>query len=198
MARDPRFDVRKDPAEFPLRIDNVRLSVGKGSKAGNAEGGPVCLGDLSSLVAQHEKVELFLRAELGVLFDGIDADADNLGVELAVAVEVALEAPSLQRAAGSKGAGVKVEDGPLAVLHEAIEGDQAAAPGVGEFEIGGFGATGRNAGGLGRGECLFGSACQSGNAKSGDGSGFDKGPARRYRFGGIVVFVAVVVGLLHR
>ena len=95
MAGDLRFNVRKDPAELPLWINNVGLPVRKGSKSRNTKGASIFLRDLSPLVAQHEEVELFLCAELGVLFHGIDADTDDLGIELAIGFQITLKASGL-------------------------------------------------------------------------------------------------------
>lgn len=155
MAGDLRLDVGEDPAQLPLRIDDVGLPVRKGSESRDAEGGPVLLGNLPPLVGQHEKVQLLLRAELGVLFHRIDAHADDLRVEFAVALQIALEAPGLQRAPGGEGPRVEIEDRPLAVFHQGIEGYDPVSAGVGELKVGGLGAPGRDAAvGFRRGEGL--------------------------------------------
>mmetsp|Transcript_14007 Transcript_14007/g.35232 ORF Transcript_14007/g.35232 Transcript_14007/m.35232 type:complete len:252 (-) Transcript_14007:192-947(-) len=191
VPRDSRFHVRKDPAELSLGVDNVRLSIREGSKSGNREGAPVRLGDLSPFVAEHEKVELFLRAELGILFDGIDAHAHNLGIEFSVTLQIALETPGLERAARREGSRIKVQDGPLGVLDQTVKGHQTAPPRVGEFETGGLGALGGQATGV-RGRGRFGRNYGSQTESSGsDGSGFDKGPACSSS-------IAVVVILLKR
>mmetsp|Transcript_11177 Transcript_11177/g.23155 ORF Transcript_11177/g.23155 Transcript_11177/m.23155 type:complete len:279 (-) Transcript_11177:51-887(-) len=195
MPSDSRFHVRKDPAELSIGVDNVGLSIREGSKSGNREGASVGLGHLSPLVAQHEKVEFFLRAKLGILFNGIDAHAHNLGIELSVTLEIALEATGLERAARRKGSRIKVQDGPLGVLDQPVQSHQTASPGVGEFESGGLGALSGQATGV-RSQGRFGGNYRSQTESSGgDGSGFDKGPACSSR---ITVFVVVVVVLLKR
>mmetsp|Transcript_26966 Transcript_26966/g.59273 ORF Transcript_26966/g.59273 Transcript_26966/m.59273 type:complete len:209 (+) Transcript_26966:223-849(+) len=184
MACDLGLHVRKNPPQFTVGIDNVRLSVGKGPKAGNREGAAVFFGNHPALVGEHEKIEFFFGAKLRVLFHRIDADAHHLGVQLAVRFQVFLEPPCLERAAAGKGSRVEIEDGPLGILHQRVQRHQTAAAGVGEFELGGLCALGGETG-VGR---LGGGGGDQGRGNNACGThrsrgGSDKGTARRYRFG---------------
>jgi len=175
MPHDATLHIGKDPAQIALRINHVRLAVGKGAKAGHGQGAAVPLTHRPAGVAEHVKVQTGGAAKLGVLFGRIDRNADNLRVQLAVLVNVALKILGFQGAALRKGAGIKVEDGPLFGLDELFQSRFALAAAVGESK-------GRRLGAEGRFYCCDGCGGLSGGCKRGkrdgrSGGALDKGPS---------------------
>ena len=113
MSWNTTLDIGKDPAQIAFGINHVRLSIGKGAKAGHGQGATVQTTDASAPIRQHEKVQTFGTAKLGILFRWIHRYTHNLSTQGTVLVNVALKIPGLQRTTLRKGAGIKVQDGPV-------------------------------------------------------------------------------------
>mmetsp|Transcript_10556 Transcript_10556/g.29115 ORF Transcript_10556/g.29115 Transcript_10556/m.29115 type:complete len:231 (-) Transcript_10556:161-853(-) len=142
MSGDVALDIGEDPSEVSAWVDDVGLTVRERSEPWNAQGRTVRLADQATLVGQHVEIQLLFRAELSVLLDGIDRHADDLCVELAVFIEIALEATCLQGASRREGTGVEVQHSPLVVLGQGLQRRESVAAAVGQFEGGRLG-TGR-------------------------------------------------------
>jgi hypothetical protein len=92
------FHIREDPLQVALGVDDVRLSIGKRAKSWNGESRSVPLGHSATFIGQHEKVQPFGSAELSILFDSINADTNNLSIQLTERINISLKPTSLQGA----------------------------------------------------------------------------------------------------
>mmetsp|Transcript_27466 Transcript_27466/g.77015 ORF Transcript_27466/g.77015 Transcript_27466/m.77015 type:complete len:235 (+) Transcript_27466:159-863(+) len=136
MTSHLALNIQEDPFEVAVRIDDVRLTIRECSNSWNAQGGTVQLAHKTTRVGKHVEIKRFLLTEHGVLFDWIDGDSHNLGIQLSVLVNVLLESSCFERAALREGSWVKVQHGPLAALRQAFQRSQPFALAVGQFESG--------------------------------------------------------------
>jgi len=105
----PEFD------DFAFRRDEEGLARGKLHISVGHEGDAVEIDDLMVGVGEHLEVEGVLGAPGFVVGDGVEADAEDHGIEGVIFIEVALEVVRFDGAAPGLVLGVEVEDDPFAL-----------------------------------------------------------------------------------
>jgi hypothetical protein len=91
MTGNSALDIGENPAQLSFWVDDVGLTIRKGAKAWNAQGGTVLFAYQPSPVTEKNEIELFFGAELSILFHRIYRDTDDLCIEFSIVFQIFLK-----------------------------------------------------------------------------------------------------------